>query len=134
MSSSAASQLNSSSSPEPRLPFLTSGIRHYGGTSRPKSSRTTRLRLYYGVECDDKNWGVALLSPERFARFAAFQIACLLGFTRLTSWLLKLHCRSASRPCGLARSVQGNLLPEARSWQPDHSAGIDIEIAPATRP
>jgi hypothetical protein len=36
------------------------------------------LRLYYGVEGDDENWRVALLSPERFARFAAFQIACLL--------------------------------------------------------
>ena len=36
------------------------------------------LRLYYGVEEDDENWRVALLSPERFARFAAFQIACLL--------------------------------------------------------
>jgi len=38
----------------------------------------TGLRLYYGVEEDDENWRVALLSPERFARFAAFQIACLL--------------------------------------------------------
>lgn len=36
------------------------------------------LRLYYGVEDDDEHWRVALLSPERFARFAAFQIACLL--------------------------------------------------------
>jgi hypothetical protein len=35
------------------------------------------LRLYYGAE-DDEDWRVALLSPERFARFAAFQIACLL--------------------------------------------------------
>jgi hypothetical protein len=38
----------------------------------------TGLRLYYDVEDDDENWRVALLSPERFARFAAFQIACLL--------------------------------------------------------
>jgi len=35
------------------------------------------LRLYYGAE-DDEDWRVALLSPERFARFAAFQVACLL--------------------------------------------------------
>jgi hypothetical protein len=36
------------------------------------------LRIYYGIEEDDETWRVALLSPERFARFAAFQIACLL--------------------------------------------------------
>ena len=36
------------------------------------------LRLYYGMDKDDETWRVALLSPERFARFAAFQIACLL--------------------------------------------------------
>ena len=37
------------------------------------------LRLYYGAQQgDDEDWHVALLSPERFARFAAFQIACLL--------------------------------------------------------
>jgi hypothetical protein len=36
------------------------------------------LRLYYDVDDDDETWRVALLSPERFARFAAFQIACLL--------------------------------------------------------
>lgn len=37
------------------------------------------LRLYYGAHGDDdEDWHVALLSPERFARFAAFQIACLL--------------------------------------------------------
>lgn len=36
------------------------------------------LQLYYGNEDDQETWRVALLSPERFARFAAFQIACLL--------------------------------------------------------
>jgi len=36
------------------------------------------LKLYYGETDDDQSWRVALLSPERFARFAAFQIACLL--------------------------------------------------------
>ncbi|NOT32211.1 MAG: hypothetical protein HOP15_17330 [Planctomycetes bacterium] len=37
------------------------------------------LKVYYGFEeDDDQAWRVALLSPERFARFAAFQIACLL--------------------------------------------------------
>ncbi len=37
------------------------------------------LRLYYSAQGDDdEDWHVALLSPERFARFAAFQIACLL--------------------------------------------------------
>ena len=39
----------------------------------------TGLKVYYaGAEEDDQSWRVALLSPERFARFAAFQIACLL--------------------------------------------------------
>ena len=36
------------------------------------------LKVYYGNEADDQSWRVALLSTERFARFAAFQIACLL--------------------------------------------------------
>jgi hypothetical protein len=36
------------------------------------------LRVYYGNEEDQESWRVALLSPERFARFAAFQVACLL--------------------------------------------------------
>ena len=36
------------------------------------------LRLYYGAQEDDEDWRVALLSPERLGRFAAFQIACLL--------------------------------------------------------
>jgi hypothetical protein len=36
------------------------------------------LQLYYGLDKDDESWRVALLSPERFARFAAFQVACLL--------------------------------------------------------
>jgi hypothetical protein len=36
------------------------------------------LQVYYGLEGDTESWRVALLSPERFARFAAFQIACLL--------------------------------------------------------
>ena len=35
------------------------------------------LKVYYGME-EDENWKLALLSPERFARFAAFQVACLL--------------------------------------------------------
>jgi hypothetical protein len=35
------------------------------------------LQLFYGGE-EDEAWRVALLSPERFARFAAFQVACLL--------------------------------------------------------
>jgi len=36
------------------------------------------LRVFYCAEDDPETWRVALLSPERFARFAAFQIACLL--------------------------------------------------------
>jgi len=36
------------------------------------------LRIYYGNDEDRESWRVALLSPERFARFAAFQVACLL--------------------------------------------------------
>jgi len=36
------------------------------------------LKLFYDCEADDQTWRVALLSPERFARFAAFQLACLL--------------------------------------------------------
>jgi len=39
------------------------------------------LQLYYQGARGDENapeWTVALLSPERFARFAAFQVACLL--------------------------------------------------------
>ena len=36
------------------------------------------LQVYYGNDEDQKSWRVALLSPERFARFAAFQVACLL--------------------------------------------------------
>ncbi len=36
------------------------------------------LRLYYGNEEDSESWRIALYSPERFARFAAFQVACLL--------------------------------------------------------
>jgi hypothetical protein len=36
------------------------------------------LRTYYGSSDDPEGWRLALLSPERFARFAAFQIACLL--------------------------------------------------------
>ena len=35
------------------------------------------LQTYYGG-VDDEAWQVALISPERFARFAAFQMACLL--------------------------------------------------------
>jgi len=35
------------------------------------------LKTYYGG-VDDEAWQVALISPERFARFAAFQMACLL--------------------------------------------------------
>jgi len=36
------------------------------------------LKLFYGTEGNEQDWRVALLSPERFARFAAFQVACLL--------------------------------------------------------
>ncbi len=36
------------------------------------------LKIYYANEEDDQGWQLALLSPERFARFAAFQVACLL--------------------------------------------------------
>ena len=36
------------------------------------------LRIYAGNPADPEAWRVALISPERFARFAAFQIACLL--------------------------------------------------------
>jgi hypothetical protein len=36
------------------------------------------LQVYYGSEPGSDDWRVALLSPERFARFAAFQVACLL--------------------------------------------------------
>lgn len=36
------------------------------------------LALYYGNEDDEEAWRLALLSPERLGRFAAFQLACLL--------------------------------------------------------
>ena len=36
------------------------------------------LKLYWGDKEDKRAWELALLSPERFARFAAFQVACLL--------------------------------------------------------
>jgi hypothetical protein len=36
------------------------------------------LQVYYSNELENDDWRVALLSPERFARFAAFQIACML--------------------------------------------------------
>lgn len=36
------------------------------------------LKLYWGDKDDKRAWELALLSPERFARFAAFQVACLL--------------------------------------------------------
>jgi hypothetical protein len=36
------------------------------------------LAVYYSNDSDRESWRVALLSPERFARFAAFQVACLL--------------------------------------------------------
>jgi hypothetical protein len=36
------------------------------------------LQVYYANELENDDWRVALLSPERFARFAAFQIACML--------------------------------------------------------
>lgn len=36
------------------------------------------LKIYYAREDDDRAWELALLSQERFARFAAFQVACLL--------------------------------------------------------
>jgi hypothetical protein len=36
------------------------------------------LQLYYGSEEDGEAWRLALLSPERLGRFAAFQVACLL--------------------------------------------------------
>ena len=35
------------------------------------------LRKFYGG-IEDESWHIALISPERFARFAAFQMACLL--------------------------------------------------------
>jgi len=36
------------------------------------------LKIYWGDKEDKRSWELALLSPERFARFAAFQVACLL--------------------------------------------------------
>jgi hypothetical protein len=36
------------------------------------------LRTYYGGASNPDSWRVALISPERFARFATFQVACLL--------------------------------------------------------
>jgi hypothetical protein len=36
------------------------------------------LKIYWGDKEDKRAWELALLSPERFARFAAFQVACLL--------------------------------------------------------
>jgi len=36
------------------------------------------LRAYYATEDDPDAWRLALLSPERFATFAAYQLACLL--------------------------------------------------------
>ena len=37
-----------------------------------------RSKIYWGDKEDRRAWELALLSPERFARFAAFQVACLL--------------------------------------------------------
>lgn len=36
------------------------------------------LKVFYADRNDDRAWELSLLSPERFARFAAFQVACLL--------------------------------------------------------
>ena len=36
------------------------------------------LKIYWGDRDDKRAWELSLLSPERFARFAAFQVACLL--------------------------------------------------------
>jgi hypothetical protein len=36
------------------------------------------LKIYWGDKEDARAWELALISPERFARFAAFQVACLL--------------------------------------------------------
>jgi len=36
------------------------------------------LKIYWGDKEDKRAWELALLSPEQFARFAAFQVACLL--------------------------------------------------------
>ena len=36
------------------------------------------LQAYYLTDDDPESWRVALISPERFARFAAYQVACLL--------------------------------------------------------
>ena len=36
------------------------------------------LQIFYRADEDDEVWRIALLSPERFARFGAFQLACLL--------------------------------------------------------
>ncbi|HED66830.1 MAG TPA: hypothetical protein ENJ09_14895 [Planctomycetes bacterium] len=38
----------------------------------------TGLQAYYGTEEDESAWRLALLSPERFSRFAAYQIAAML--------------------------------------------------------
>ena len=36
------------------------------------------MKVFYSNEEERQAWQLALLSPERFARFAAFQVACLL--------------------------------------------------------
>jgi len=36
------------------------------------------LKAYFWSEEDQEAWRLALLSPERFSRFAAYQVACLL--------------------------------------------------------
>ena len=43
-----------------------------------RSSRVYGLKAYYESDSDEEAWKLALISPERFARFAAYQIACLL--------------------------------------------------------
>jgi len=34
------------------------------------------LKTYYALEDEEREWELALLSPARFARFAAYQVAC----------------------------------------------------------
>ena len=59
---------------ETGLVIWTSGVHLDAGDPRVAEG----LRYHYEGGEDENAWRLALLSPELFARFAAFQIACLL--------------------------------------------------------